>query len=464
MKKLSVQLRDSAKMRWLVLLLVSFTMFTAYVASDVLAPLETMLFENNHWGGDEYGLFSGSYSIFNVMLGMLILGGLILDKKGIRFSIVLSSLLMIGGFAIKYWAVSTDALLDNSIILLGKEYKMQVIWAVVGFGIFGVGTEVAGITVSKTIVKWFKGKELALAMGMQLSLARLGSAAALAVAPFIAEKFNSVSPPVLISLILLVVGGLSFLVYTIYDKKLDTQIKQDEIEPEESFNLKDVKAILNNKGFWLIAILCVVFYSAVFPFLKFASNIMVTKFDVSVRLSGLIPSILPLGAIVLTPLFGFIYDKIGRGADLMIIGAVLLTSVNVMFALPFINQWWMAIILMALLGVAFSMVPSAMWPSLAKIIPERQLGTTYALTFYIQNIGLMIVPIFIGNLRQNLRDNYKGIENALPGGNVVVDDFTLPMIFFAGICSIAIVVAVILKRVDKKMGYGLQFANIEKSK
>lgn len=459
MKKTSVQLRDSATMRWLMLLLVALTMFAAYVASDIFSPLQTMLKDNNLWNASEYGLFSGSYSIFNVFLGMLIFGGLILDKKGIRFSGIMSSMLMIVGIAIKYWAVTDSALINTSMMFFGTEYKMQVVWAVVGFGIFGVGAEVAGITVSKAIVKWFKGKELALAMGMQLSLARLGSAAALAFSPMIATKYGNVSTPVLFGLVLLILGGLSFIIYTIYDKKLDVQIKADELEPEESFNVKDLKAVLNNKGFWLIAILCVVFYSAVFPFLKYAAGLMEYKFGVSRELSGLIPSMLPFGAIILTPLFGIIYDKIGRGADLMIGGAILLTSVHVMFALPFINQWWMAIILMMLLGIAFSMVPSAMWPSLAKIMPERQLGTTYALTFYIQNIGLMIVPIFIGNLL-----NKQSVANDLISETAVVYDYTLPMTIFAGICSIAIVVAVILKRVDKKEGYGLQFANIEKRK
>ncbi|MFA5642211.1 MAG: MFS transporter [Bacteroidales bacterium] len=457
MKKPSVQLRDSATTRWLMLLLISLTMFAAYVASDIFSPLQTMLKDHNLWNAAEYGIFSGSYSIFNVFLGMLIFGGLILDKKGIRFSGILSCLLMVGGIAVKYWAITSPSLLDSSMVIFGAEYKMQVIWAVVGYGAFGVGAEVAGITVSKSVVKWFKGKELALAMGMQLSLARLGSAAALAFSPMIATKYGSVSTPVLFGLALLVLGGLSFIIYSVYDKKLDTQIKADELEPEESFNVKDVKAVLNNKGFWLIAILCVVFYSAVFPFLKYAAGLMEYKFGVSRELSGLIPSMLPFGAIVLTPLFGFIYDKIGRGADLMIGGSLLLTSVHVMFALPFINQWWMAIILMILLGIAFSMVPSAMWPSLAKIMPERQLGTTYALTFYIQNIGLMVVPILIGNLL-----NRQAVANDLVSEVAVVYDYTLPMTIFAGICSIAIVISIILKRVDKKMGYGLQFANIEK--
>lgn len=461
MKNQSVQLRDSAPMRWLMLLLVALTMFAAYVASDIFSPLQTMLERHNQWNPSEYGWFAGSYSIFNVFLGMLIFGGIILDRKGIRFSGILSSILMVIGIGIKYWAVTDQSLLGNSMMFLGDEYKMQVVWAVVGFGIFGVGAEVAGITVSKSIVKWFKGKELALAMGMQLSLARLGSAAALAFSPMIASRYGNVSTPVLFGFVLLILGLLSFIIYSFYDKKLDVQIKADETEPEESFNMKDLKAVLNNKGFWLIAILCVVFYSAVFPFLKYAAGLMEFKFGVDPKLSGLIPSMLPFGAIVLTPLFGRIYDKIGHGADLMIGGSFLLVSVHILFAMPFIDQWWMAIILMVLLGIAFSMVPSAMWPSLAKIMPERQLGTTYALTFYIQNIGLMLVPIMVGNVL-----NKYSIVGTIVKDGVTVNqyDYTLTMSIFAAICSLAIVVSLLLKFMDKKMGYGLQYANMEKKK
>lgn len=460
MKKPTLQLRDSAATRWLMLLMVAITMFGAYVASDVFSPLQTMLERYNQWNPSEYGWFSGSYSIFNVFLGMLIFGGIILDKKGIRFSGILSSILMIVGISIKYWAVSNDYLLESTMTFFGDQYKMQVVWAVVGFGIFGVGAEVAGITVSKAIVKWFKGKEMALAMGMQLSLARLGSAAALALSPMIAAKFQNISTSVLFGLALLVVGGLSFAIYSIYDKKLDKQIKDAEVEPEESFNMKDVKAVLNNQGFWLIALLCVVFYSAVFPFLKYAAGLMEFKFGVDPKLSGLIPSMLPFGAIILTPLFGRIYDKIGHGANLMIGGSILLVTVHVLFALPFITQWWIAIILMMLLGIAFSMVPSAMWPSLAKIMPERQLGTTYALTFYIQNIGLMIIPILIGKVL----NSYCVVGKIMKDGmEVNVYNYTLPMTIFASISFFAIIIALLLKRVDKKKGYGLQMANIKKA-
>jgi len=335
-----------------------------------------------------------------------------------------------------------------------------VVYAVLGFAVFGVGAEVIGISVSKAIVRWFKGKELALAMGLQLSLARLGAAGALAVSPMIARATGQVSTPVLVGLCLLVLGGLCFAIYSIYDKKLDKQIAQEATKEEASFSLRDVKDILRNPGFWHIALLCVLFYSAVFPFIKYATDLMVNKFSVDPNLAGFIPSMLPFGAIILTPLFGGIYDKVGKGANLMILGAVIITTVHVLFAAPFVNQWWMAVILMIFLGIGFSLVPSAMWPSLAKIMPEKQFGTAIALTFFIQNIGLFGVPFLIGWVL----DKYCIIGDRVIGTLTVKSyDYTLPMTLFAIICGTSIIVAFSLRRLDKRKGYGLQEANIKKS-
>lgn len=457
----TTMLKDSAAIRWMALLLVALTMFAAYVASDIFSPLKTLLEEENLWNSTEYGWFSSSYSLFNVFLGMLIFGGLILDRKGVRFSGLLSCGLMVIGIAIKYWALTTNMYSPNdTIMFLGDPIKMQVFWVVVGFGIFGVGAEVAGITVSKIIVKWFTGKELALAMGLQLSLARLGSAGALAFSPMIAKCFSSVSSSVLVALFLLVLGGLCFVIYCIYDRKLDKQIAAESTEVEESFNIKDVKAIVTNPGFWLIALLCLMFYSAVFPFLKYASDLMVNKFSVDPELAGIIPSMLPFGCIILTPLFGRIYDKIGHGADLMIAGAVIITCVHCLFAAPFVTQWWVAVILMIFLGIGFAMVPAAMWPSLAKIMPQRQFGTTMALTFYIQNIGLWGMPLLIGKVLDKycLNDGY--VKGAVDG--VSKYDYTIPMLIFVAICGIAVFIAIGIKALDKKKKYGLQIANMKK--
>lgn len=479
--KVTTLLRDSAAVRWTALLLIALTMFAAYVGSDVFSPLKTLLEKNNLWNSTEYGWFSSSYSIFNVFLGMLIFGGLILDRKGIRFTGILSCILMVGGIALKYWAMTTPSLLETSMNFLGDQIKMQVFWAVVGFGIFGVGAEVAGITVSKAIVKWFSGKELALAMGLQLSLARLGSAASLAFSPMIANHFGNVSASVLVVLIILILGSVCFLIYSFYDKKLDNQIKAEETAPEESFNIKDVKAIITNPGFWLIALLCVLFYSAVFSFLKYASDLMVNKFSVDPKVAGFIPSMLPFGCIILTPLFGRIYDKIGHGADLMISGAVIITLVHCLFAAPFVTKWYIAVILMVFLGIGFAMVPAAMWPSLAKIMPERQFGTTMALTFFIQNIGLWGMPLLIGKVLNNycIVPQYKQIQDAIIAKGLGVEataqeleratagiahyDYTLPMLIFVGICGSSIIIAFCIKLLDKKKHYGLQVPNMKKN-
>jgi len=254
---------------------------------------------------------------------------------------------------------------------------------------------------------------------------------------------------------MLCVGTIAFFLYTFYDKKLDASLEEEGIEPEEPFRMKDIWLIITNKGFWLIAMLCVLFYSAVFPFLKYATDLMVQKYHVDPELAGTIPSLLPLGTLFLTPFFGNIYDRIGKGATLMIIGSILLIFVHTMFALPILNIWWFATVVMIVLGIGFSLVPSAMWPSVPKIIPEKQLGTAYALIFWVQNWGLMGVPLLIGYV---LNKYCKG---------PVVDgmqtyDYTLPMCIFACFGVAALLFAVWLKAENKKKGYGLEEANIKK--
>ena len=448
-------LRDTP-LRWGVLLLVSFTMFAAYVAADVFSPLKTLLETYNHWNSLEYGWFSSSYSLFNVFLGMLIFGGIILDKKGARFCGIGSALLMVAGIALKYWAISSPSLIDHQITIFGTAYKAQVAWAVLGFSIFGVGAEVGGITVSKIIVKWFKERDMAMAMGLQLSLARLGKGAALLFSPMIAEAAGNVARPVLLALALLVLGMLCFIIFSIYDKKLDRQLHENLTDSESSFSIKDIASIIKNPGFWMIAILCVLFYSAVSPFTKFATDLMVNKFSVDAKWAGAIPAMIPFGCIILSPLFGRIYDKAGHGADLMIFGACLITLVHTVFALPFVHSWIIAVALMILLGIGYALVPAAMWPSLARIMPEKQFGTAIALTYYIQNIGLWGIPVLIGYLL----DKYciTGVR-ITDGKEIPSYDYALPMTVFVIICMLAIIVAIALKKLDRIKGYGLQMPN-----
>ncbi len=444
------KLNDSKTARWTVLALVAFTMFCGYFITDVMAPLKPMLEAQLSWSSTEYGFFTSAYGWFNVFLFMLIIGGIILDKMGIRFTGLMSCILMIIGCGLKFYAVSGFYNLEGT--LFG--WDMQIITAAVGYAIFGVGVEIAGITVSKVIVRWFKGKEMALAMGLQVAVARMGTGLALLATVPLANHFRSISAPVLLGLVMLCIGLIAYLVFCVMDRQLDKSIEETATEPEEPFRIRDMGTILTNKGFWLIAILCVLFYSAVFPFLKYAADLMVNKYQVDPGVAGSIPAILPFGTILLTPFFGNLYDRKGKGATIMIYGSVMLIVVHLLFTLPILNEWWFASIVMVVLGIAFSLVPSAMWPSVPKIIPENQLGTAYSLIFYIQNIGLSMVPLLIGYVL----DRYCKLDTSAGGPAY---DYTLPMIIFTTFGILALVVAFLLKAEDKKRGYGLEEANIK---
>lgn len=438
-------------MRWTALCMVAFVMLCGYVLADVMDPLKPLLEKELLWTSSEYGIFTSAYGWFNVFLLMLIFGGMILDRMGVRFTGLASSIVMVVGCAIKYAAIAgyignmTDTILG---------IHSMVFYASIGFAIFGVGVETAGITVSKIIVKWFKGKEMALAMGMEMATARIGTMLAMLITVPIANAFHSVAAPILLCLILLCIGFISMFIYTFMDRKLDSQLASEE-EAEEPFKVSDIIPIIKNKGFWLIAILCVLFYSAVFPFLKYAADLMVQKYHVSTTWAGSIPSLLPLGTLFLTPLFGYVYDRIGKGASIMILGSLMLIGVHLVFALPFLDNWVIAVVLTVILGIAFSLVPSAMWPSVPKIIPEKQLGTAYSLIFWVQNWGLMGVPLLIGVVLD------KFCKHVGPG-NVVTYDYTLPMVIFTGFGVLALIFALMLKAEDKKKHYGLEEPNIKK--
>ncbi|HBG40678.1 MAG TPA: oxalate:formate antiporter [Porphyromonadaceae bacterium] len=462
-EKLIKTLRDSKRARWTALGIVAFTMLCGYYLNDDLSSLKPMLESDLNWSSSNYGFYRSSYGWLNVFAFMLILGGIILDKLGVRKTGILATITMLVGTVIRYRALTSADLMDQSWNIFGADLNAQVFMASVGFSIFCVGLEVAGITVSKIIVKWFKGKELALAMGLEMATARLGTGLAMLAAPIIAYS-NNVTSPVFWGMLLMVAGTAAFFYYTFLDKKLDTSLKatgeQVEVTSEEDkFKLSDIGLIIKNKGFWLIAILCVLFYSAVFPFLNYAADLMVNKFGVSPKFAGAIPSLLPFGTIILTPFFGNLYDRKGKGASIMIIGSLLLIFVHVLFSIPALNNQVIAAILVILLGIAFSLVPSAMWPSVPKIIPEKQLGTAYALIFWVQNIGLMFIPLIIGHIL----DKYSVVGKTVIDGKTVTQyDYTLPMIAFAVLGVLALVFAFWLKAEDKRKGYGLESPNIVK--
>lgn len=452
-------LRESKAARWTAMLLVSFAMLVGYFVADVASPLKPFIEQQLHWSSSEYGFFTSAYGWFNVFLGMLVLGGIILDRWGARFAGILASALMLAGCGLKWWAINTHTLTGQTI--LGS--NAQVMMASFGYATFGMGLELIGITASKIVVRWFKGYELALAMGLQVAIARIGTGLALGGSAPIAAAFK-VSTPILVGAVALAIGLVAFLIYCVLDRRLDASepVAAGGPNPDEAFRLSDIKDILSNRGFWYIAILCSLFYSAVFPFLKYAPDLMVQKFGVSEGLSGLIPSMLPFGTMLLTPLFGRLYDEKGKGATLMILGSALIILVHVLFTVPLFNHWLLAVFAMILLGVGFSLVPSAMWPSVPKLVLERQLGTAYALIFYLQNlVALMAAPYLIGWVL----DTYcvtgkqvvqKVIDGAPQDVTIVSYNYMIPMGIFVCFGLVALVFAFLLKAEDRKMGYGLE--------
>ena len=452
------RLNDSPIARWTVLFIVATAMMMGYFVNDVMSPLEALLEMPKAEGGlgwtsSDYGFFSGSGSFINVFLLMLFFSGLILDKMGIRFTGVLACSLMVFGTLLKYYAVTTD-FGTSSVAFFGTQLPTSAAWASFGFAVFGVGYEMTGITVSKAMVRWFTGHELALAMGIQLAMARLGTAAALSISAPIARHFT-LSTPLLVALAFLIIGLLAFLVFCIMDRKLDSRLESNHNyqlstinsklnDDEENFRFSDIIVTLRNPGFWLITIFCVLFYSAVSPFLKFSTKLMVIKYGVDPDIAGFFSSIAPFGTILMTPLFGLVFDRFGRGVTLVITGALMLTAVHFGFSLP-MHSSAIAIALMVVLSIGYSLAPAALWPCVPKIIPLKCLGTAYSMIFFIQNFGRAIIPMFVG--RANETD----------------PSYTTSMLIFGFTALGAVLTAIVMLYTDRKKGYGLQLPNIKKA-
>jgi len=449
-EKLRKTLRDSKMARWTVLVIVSFAMFSGYYVADVMAPLKNVLQDTLGWTATEYGIFNMSYGFLNIVFFMMIIGGMILDKLGVRITGIGACALMIIGAGIKYYAVSRGFSDD---LIFGM--RTQIFIASVGFSIFGVGLGIAGVALIKITVRWFKGYELGLALAIQLAISRLATTLVMATTIPIKNHFGDLSAPVLLGLIGLCVGLVAYLIFCVMDVKLGASGVNEEEEQEEPFRLSDVRFVVKNKGFWLITFLCLLYYSALFPFLKYAVSLMEHKYLVASKLAGNIVAMLPFVTMLLTPLFGGIYDKKGKGATMLLIGAALLMVVHLLFAAPLLNVWWFGAFLMIVLGVSFSLVPAAMWPAVPKIIPEKQLGTAFALMFWVQGFGLTLVPALIGWVL----DTY--CMTVATDGSISYD-YTIPMLIFAVFGVFALVFAYWLKKEDKKKGYGLEMPNMKK--
>ena len=321
-------------------------------------------------------------------------------------------------------------------------YSQELKMMLLGRFFFGLGAETSIVVVSKILVKWFRGKDLALAFGLKVGFGRLGTFLALRMSPVLAQEGTHLTTAIWFAAILVCLGLLVFMVYMLFDLKVDREIR--ETEPERSADpcvFRDLLTILGNRAYLYILILCVTFYSAVFPFVAFAPDFFFHKFSMTTVESGRVTSLLPLGTMVFTPLFGFLVDRKGRSATAMILGAATLLFVHLMFALtPFKPH-----VFLILLGVAFSLVPAAMWPSMVKLVREKEIGTAYGLMYSVQNLGLWGVPILAGMV----------LDRTNPGSPEVLN-YTPTILLFAGLSLLGLLFAIFLKWENSRRGFGVE--------
>ena len=451
-ERLQQTLRDSAAARWTVLILVASMMFFAYMFVDMLSPLASVLEKAYGWDQGDFGTYAAGEYLINVF-GFLIIAGIILDKMGVRFTGLLSASLMVVGAAIKLYALMWPE--ANSVAWLNSwwtEMPGSAKLAMFGFMIFGMGCEMAGTTVSKILAKWFKGKEMALAMGLEMAIARVGVFAAMWLSPMLSNRYGvadmpSVTAPMIFATVLLLAGLLNFFVFTLMDTKFDRQLvaigEKSEAGGEDEFQLADLGQIFRSKMFWIIALLCVLYYSAIFPFQRFATNFLEETLQISNAEAAGLFKWFPILAMILTPVLGSFIDNVGKGASMMLLGAIIMTCCHLIFAfiLPAYPSKALALATILVLGVSFSLVPASMWPSVPKIIDEKVLGSAYCLIFWVQNIGLCLVPMLIGKLR------------------VATNGYFVPMLVFASFGVVAFILALMLKAEDTRKGYGLELPN-----
>ncbi|MDE6514930.1 MAG: MFS transporter [Bacteroidales bacterium] len=471
-EKVQTLLRDSAAARWTALVLLASAMFFGYIFMDILSPLQELLQTQRGWDPTAYGHYAGSETFLNVFVFFLIFAGIILDKMGVRFTAILSGVVMLCGASINFYAV-TDAFVGSGAeAFMNRFLNLPMAWwnitpffdgmpasakmSAIGFMFFGCGVEMAGITVSRGIVKWFKGKELALAMGVEMAIARVGVAVVVLGSPVIASIVPvSVSRPVGVAVLLLLIGLIAFICYAFMDKKLDAQMGMSDEEKDDPFKISDLGKIFSSKVFWLVALLCVLYYSAIFPFQKYAINMLQCNLGYTAEQAGRVFFVFPLGAAAITPLLGNFLDRKGKGASMLMLGAILMIICHLTFAfvLPATQSALIAYLGIILLGISFSLVPAALWPSVPKLVDNRLLGSAYAVIFWIQNIGLYAFPMIIGSV---LKNSNPGVEDPLKY------NYEAPMIVFASLGVLALILGFWLKMEDRRKHYGLEEPNIKK--
>ena len=394
-------LKDNRWACWLVLACLVVPMFASYFFDDMFSSLSE-LFKNPEclelgWNMADYGFYSSGYSFLCIWGGLIVCGAL-LDKFGVRLVGSIFVGMMVFGAALVTFAISAGFTPGTSLAI-----------AYVGCMLFGLGSEIAGVSVTRSIAKWFKGKNMALAMGLQLAIARFGTATAILIAPMIVRQkaageiytLAETNRPALIGLAVLAVGAILWAVFVAMDAKFDKETgESDKVETaeEDKFRISDIWKVLSNPRFLMIAVLCVTFYCCVIRFKKFGVSILLPLFGVNIDIATVLLAMIPFFTILFTPLFGALVDKVGKATTWMVVGAALVLTSHLIITFAPQGVPAYAYIAIALLGTGYSLVPSAMWPSVPKIIPEKNLGTAYSLIYWVQNMGMWAVPIYVGKI------------------------------------------------------------------
>lgn len=401
-------LKESKSACWLAWACLVVPMFASYFFDDMFSTISHIFQDPEKlalgWNAMDYGFYAGGYS-FLCVWGGLIVCGILLDKWGVRITGSIFVGLMTLGAALVYVTISTPAIVASG-------HSLTI--AYVGCMLFGLGSEIAGVAVTRSIAKWFKGKSMALAMGLQLAIARLGTAAALLLSPVLVAQNEAGYPldvtnrPAFFGLCLLLLGSIVWAIFVAMDAKFDKQTgTTDKVETaeEDKFKFSDIFRVLANKHFILISLLCVFFYCCIISFKKFATAILIPRFGAEnaaafEQTAAQMVSMIPFFTVVFTPLFGILVDKLGKATTWMVTGSVLVFAAHIIIAFA-PGEAIYGYIGIAILGVGYSLVPAAMWPSVPKIIPEKNLGTAYSLIYWIQNMGMLAVPIGVGYILKN---------------------------------------------------------------
>ncbi len=390
--------------RWLALACLVVPMFGSYFFDDMFSSL-SQLFRSPEllelgWDSADYGFYAGGYS-FLCVWGGLIVCGMLLDKWGVRITGSIFVGMMAFGAALVTYAITS-----------GFTPKTSLAIAYAGCMLFGLGSEIAGVAVTRSIAKWFKGRNMAFAMGLQLAIARLGTAFALLLSPILVSakpegstySLNETARPAFAGLILLLVGCMVWAIFVAMDARFDAKsgtTDRKETSEEDKFKFSDIFKVLGNKYFIMSALLCVFFYCSIISFKKFATAILIPRFGIPVESASLMVSMIPFFTVVFAPLFGSLVDRVGKGTRWMIAGSVLVFASHIMIAFAPQGVAAYGYVAIAMLGVGYSLVPAALWPTVSKIVPEKNLGTAYSLIYWIQNMGMLTVPIFVGLIFKN---------------------------------------------------------------